>query len=65
MDRATRGRGRARPRLLEAAAILSEYRAEFELAKPPALVQRVVFGCLAPFGRKALRRGYGSVTAVR
>lgn len=55
MDRATRGHGRARPRLTDAAAILSAYRDEFELAKPPPLVQRIVFGCLAPFGRAALR----------
>jgi mannose-6-phosphate isomerase-like protein (cupin superfamily) len=48
-------RGRARPRLRDAAAILSEYRDEFELAKPPPLVQRILFGCLAPFGRTALR----------
>jgi quercetin dioxygenase-like cupin family protein len=49
------GRGRARPPLVEAAAILSEYRNEFRLAKPPAFIQRIVFGCLAPFGRRALR----------
>jgi mannose-6-phosphate isomerase-like protein (cupin superfamily) len=54
MNRATRG-GRARPRLVDAAAILTEYREEFELAKPPPLVQRFVFGCLAPFGRRALQ----------
>jgi len=53
MSRATRGR--ARPRLIDAAAILSEYRAEFELAKPSPLVQRILFGCLAPFGRSALK----------
>lgn len=53
MSRATRGR--TRPRLTDAAAILTEYRAEFELATPPAYIQRVVFGCLAPFGQKALR----------
>lgn len=47
-------RGRAKPRLVDAAAILSEYRAEFQLASPPPLVQRVLFGCLAPFGRRAL-----------
>jgi quercetin dioxygenase-like cupin family protein len=52
MNRALRGR--ARPRLTDAAAILSEYRDEFELKSPPRLVQRVVFGCLAPFGRRAL-----------
>lgn len=49
-------RGRARPRLVDAAAILTEYRPEFELAKPSPLVQRIVFGCLAPFGRSALER---------
>ncbi len=53
MNRATRGR--ARPRLWDAAAILTEYVDEFELHRPPPLVQRIVFGCLAPFGRGALR----------
>jgi quercetin dioxygenase-like cupin family protein len=43
-----------RPPLREAAAILREYRAEFRLAKPPALVQTIVFSCLAPFGRGAV-----------
>ncbi len=43
-----------RPPLHEAAAILREYRAEFRLAKPPALVQTIVFSCLAPFGRAAV-----------
>ena len=52
----TAGKGRAKPPLHEAAAILREYRAEFRLAKPPALIQTVLFGCLAPFGRAALRR---------
>jgi quercetin dioxygenase-like cupin family protein len=49
-------RHRGRPPLHEAAAILREYRAEFRLARPPALVQSIVFSCLAPFGRAALRR---------
>ena len=53
MNRAMRGR--AKPGLLDAAAILNEYRDEFQLAKPPLLVQLLVFGCLAPFGRRALR----------
>jgi hypothetical protein len=53
MNRARRGR--APPRLFDAVAILFEYREEIRLAKPPALVQRVLFGCLAPFGRRALR----------
>lgn len=53
MNRATRGR--ARPRLWDAAAILTEYADEFRLHRPPLLVQRVVFSCLAPFGRAALR----------
>jgi hypothetical protein len=46
----------ARPPLDEAAAILREYRDVFRLAKPPVLIQKIVFGCLAPFGRRALRR---------
>lgn len=54
MGRASRGR--ARPRLIDAAAILSEFRDEFEMAKPPPLVQRIVFGCLAPWGRNVLAR---------
>lgn len=52
MSRASHGR--TRPRLRDAAAILHAYRDEFRLAKPPVLVQRIVFGCLAPFGRKIL-----------
>jgi len=52
MNRAARGR--ARPRLVDAAAILAEYHEEIRLAKPSTLVQRIVFGCLAPFGRNAL-----------
>jgi mannose-6-phosphate isomerase-like protein (cupin superfamily) len=52
MNRATRGR--ARPRLVDAAAILREYRDEFQLHRPPLLIQRVLFSCLAPFGRAAL-----------
>jgi mannose-6-phosphate isomerase-like protein (cupin superfamily) len=54
MDRATRGRHRARPGLTDAAAILHEYRDVFERAKPSPLVQRIVYGCLAPFGRSVL-----------
>jgi len=53
-------RGRARPRLTDAAAILSEFRPEFQLAKPPALVQRIVFGWLAPIGRAALQPVHSS-----
>lgn len=53
MNRALRGR--ARPRLADAAAILTEFADEFRLAKPPLLVQRIVFGCLAPLGRRAIR----------
>lgn len=55
MDRASRGKGRPRPSLTDAAAILREFRDEFELAKPPPLVQRIVFGCLAPFAPDAVR----------
>lgn len=53
MNRAMKGN--ARPRLRDAAAILTEYRDEFVLEKPPAIVQRIVFGCLAPFGQSALK----------
>jgi mannose-6-phosphate isomerase-like protein (cupin superfamily) len=52
MSRATRGR--ARPRLADAAAILAEYRDVFQLEKPSRFVQRIMFGCLAPLGRAAL-----------
>ena len=44
--------------LLGAAVVLSEFRAEFELEKPPAWLQHLVFGCLAPIGRLA---GYGAL----
>ncbi|HVU05190.1 MAG TPA: cupin domain-containing protein [Polyangiaceae bacterium] len=54
MNRA--GRGKGKPPLHEAAAILREYDEVFELEKPSPLVQKVLFGCLAPFGRAALRR---------
>lgn len=43
------GRGRARPPLTEAAAILREYNQEFRPAKPPLWLQPLVFGCLAAF----------------
>lgn len=45
-------RGRARPPLTEAAAILREYRAEFRPAKPPLWLQPLVFGCLSAFARR-------------
>jgi hypothetical protein len=51
------GRERARPRLADAAAILTEFRDEFQLVNPPPFVQRIVFGCLAPFGRQVLQAG--------
>jgi mannose-6-phosphate isomerase-like protein (cupin superfamily) len=50
-------RHRGKPPLHEAAAILREYRHEFRLARPPALIQTIVFSCLAPFGRSAVQRG--------
>ncbi len=53
MNRAARGR--ARPGIVDAAAILKDHQAEFLLAKPSPLVQRIVFSCLAPFGRRAVR----------
>ena len=55
LNRATRG-GKAKPRLRDAAAILTEYRDEFVLERPSPLIQRIVFGCLAPFGQGALKR---------
>ena len=42
------------PNLLRVALIAREYEAEFRLASPPWVVQRVLFGLLAPVGR--LRR---------
>lgn len=49
-------RGRPKPPLAEAAAILREFDDELRLARPPRWLQRFVFGCLAPLGRRALRR---------
>jgi mannose-6-phosphate isomerase-like protein (cupin superfamily) len=40
-----------RPGLLEGAALMNEFRDEFRLAKPPPLVQAIVFGCLGPVGK--------------
>lgn len=40
-----------RPGILQAAVLLSEYRNEYVLARPPLPVQRVVFGVLAPVGK--------------
>jgi quercetin dioxygenase-like cupin family protein len=39
------------PNLLQAAVALRAYRHEFRLTSPPAWVQRVAFGVLAPVGR--------------
>lgn len=39
------------PGPLQAAVLMQEYSEEFRLGKPPAGVQRVVFGLLAPIGR--------------
>jgi quercetin dioxygenase-like cupin family protein len=47
-------RNGAPPRLWDAAAIFNEFRDEFELAKPPVPIQRIMFSCLAPFGRRVL-----------
>lgn len=44
-------KGRAKPRLADAAAILREYSDEMVLAKPPLPIQKIVFACLAPFGK--------------
>ncbi len=43
------------PPLLHLAVVLHHYRDEIVLARPPRLVQRVLFGLLAPIGRL---RGY-------
>lgn len=48
-------KGRAKPRLVDAAAILKEYPDVFQLANPPPFVQRIVFSCLAPFGERPVR----------
>ena len=45
-------RGKARPSLPEAAAILLEFRDEFRPEKPPALVQRIVLPCIALFAKR-------------
>jgi len=47
---------RTRPGLLEGAAMMNEFRNEFRLAKPPPLVQLVLFGCLGPVAKLL---GYG------
>lgn len=39
------------PNLLQLAVILNAYRDEFVVTSPPALVQRILFGGLAPLGR--------------
>lgn len=49
------GKGRAKPRAVDAAAILREYEDVFRLASPPPFVQRMMFGCLAPFGTRPVR----------
>ncbi len=46
-----------RPSMLQLAVIFREYKDEFRLKKPPYLVQSILFGILAPFGRL---RGYKS-----
>ncbi|MDB4945102.1 MAG: cupin protein [Labilithrix sp.] len=48
-------KGRARPGVADAAAILREYGDVFQLASPPRFVQRMMFGCLAPFGSRPVR----------
>jgi mannose-6-phosphate isomerase-like protein (cupin superfamily) len=39
------------PNLLQLAVILDAYRGEFVATSPPLVVQRIVFGMLAPLGR--------------
>lgn len=50
MDRANRGGGL--PRLARVAAVLAAYQDVFVLAAPPRPVQRLLFACLVPFGRR-------------
>lgn len=51
MWRAGKDRKNARPNLLHQAVILQEYRIEYVPAAPPPVLQRVLFGVLAPIGR--------------
>ena len=44
------------PGILQSAVLLNEFRDEFRVVKPPAGVQRVVFGLLAPIGRALGRK---------
>jgi len=45
------------PNLLQAAVLLREYDSEFRLAKPPRIVQGLVFGLLVPVARLLGYRG--------
>ncbi len=45
------------PNLLQGAVLLSEYRDEYVLARPPRPVQMALFGVLAPLGRLLGYRG--------
>jgi len=45
-------RGKARPSLPDAAAILLEYQDEFQPEKPSPLVRRIALPCLALFGKR-------------
>ncbi len=45
------------PNLLQAAVLAREYEHEFCLAQPPLVVQKIVFGILAPLGRLFGYRG--------
>jgi quercetin dioxygenase-like cupin family protein len=46
------------PNLLSMAVILREYRDEVRLARPPAVVQKAIFGPLAVLGRRVGYRGW-------
>lgn len=52
-----RGGTEGGPGLLQAAVILPEFYDEFRLASPPFVVQRLLFGVLAPVGRALGYRG--------
>jgi quercetin dioxygenase-like cupin family protein len=45
------------PGLLQIAVTAEEFRPEIHFAHPPLLVQRIVFGALAPLGRALGRKG--------
>lgn len=51
MWRAAENSSSGRPNLLQLAVLLQAYRAEFVPSRPPQIIQRILFGILAPLGR--------------